>query len=136
MTATAQAKRKRKPAQDKYLFKKGNQFAKGHGRPRKNRDLVAMCRVHDTECVAGLIKIVRDGNAENSDKITAINTLLSYAHGKPKASVDVTQTFDITGQYLEALKAVNQKGHRSIANSQDRLPPTDIEDAEIVDSGS
>ena len=135
-TAKPENKPKRRGAPEKCLFKKGNKMAVGRGRPKKDRAVDKLCKLHTVECVEGLINIVRDDAAKDSDKISAITAILGYGWGKPKANVDLTTTYDVTGDFLEALKAVNRRRRHSIANSQDKLPPADIEDAEIVDSGS
>jgi len=132
-TEVKSSPKKRLGGPPRTLFKKGNQVAKGRGRPKKDSNITKLCKLHTAECVEGLINIVRDGRARNSDKINAINTILSYGHGKPRASVDVTSTYDVTGDFLAALKAVNARATDAKANDRAKLASPDAQDAEIVD---
>ena len=124
-------KRKRMGAPEEYLFKKGNQAAKGRGRPKKDHNLTKMCRMHAPECLDGLLEIIRSSSSKDSNKITAISTVLSYGFGKPKTTVDLNTTYDITADFLAALREVNAK--TVDAKSNGKLPAVDVEDAEVVD---
>lgn len=68
-----------------------------------------MCKLHSRECVEQLLKIVRDPEEKTSHQLQAISTILAYGNGKPRASVDVVSTYDITMDFLEALRLVNNK---------------------------
>jgi len=87
-------------------------MAAGRGRPKKDRAVHKLCKLHTVECVEGLINIARDDGAKDSDKISAITAILGCGWGKPKANVDLTTTYDVTADFLQALRAVNKRGHR------------------------
>lgn len=90
-------------------FVKGNKCAVGIGRPRKHPDLVAMCKMNSPKCVERLVEIVGDKKERTTDQLTAINLLLSFGFGKPKASLDLNASHDVTVQFLDALKEINAR---------------------------
>lgn len=101
-------------------FQKGNTY--GKGRPNKDPKIAEMCRLHTKECVQGLVEIMRNTKEKTSNRLTAIAALCSYGHGKPKMQLDVHANYDITADFLNALKAVNDQV-KGDADYEDSAPP-------------
>jgi len=81
-------------------FKKGNDKAKGNGRPRKD-DIKAAVRKITPEIIDQLRKIITGSAPSPTQKIQAAELLLSYGYGKPPQS----QAVQMSGPGGEPLKA-------------------------------
>ena len=68
-----------------------------------------MCKDFTRPCFERLKTIVQDDKQRARDHIAACNLILAYAWGRPKESIDLTQTYDITADFLDALRLVNEK---------------------------
>lgn len=64
------------------------------GRPAV-RDIRALAELHTERAVAVLVSIAEDGAEHASARVTAAQTLLAYAHGKPRESIEVNVTEDV-----------------------------------------
>ena len=112
-------------------FKKG-QSGNPKGMPPKWPRIAELTKVHTENAVAVLAEIMMDPENKAGERIAAAESLLSRTYGKPRATVDLNSTYDVTQDFLQALKEVNRKGQRALAKEQNKAPPVIIEDAEVV----
>ena len=71
---------------------KGNQNAKGHGRPSRSDEQQLIERldkvINQDEVIAILMKLILKGD------MRAIQLYMNYRHGKPKETVSASHTFN------------------------------------------
>ena len=68
-------------------FQKGQSGNPG-GRPKILADVRELARAHTTSAMNALVQIVEDENAPPAARVTAANSLLDRAYGKPEAKID------------------------------------------------
>jgi Family of unknown function (DUF5681) len=68
-------------------FKKGQSGNPG-GRPKILADVRELARAHTASAMNALVQIVEDANAPPAARVTAANSLLDRAYGKPEAKID------------------------------------------------
>lgn len=89
-------------------FQKGNTYGHGHGgRPKRRYELKVKCKELTPAIIKRLAKIIHSDEERARDQIAACNTVLAYGWGKAHQSVDVTQTYDITADFLRSLQLIN-----------------------------
>jgi hypothetical protein len=72
-------------------FQKGQSGNPG-GRPKILADVRELARAHTASAMNALVQIVEDENAPPAARVTAANSLLDRAYGKPESKVDATIT--------------------------------------------
>ena len=92
---------------------KGGRFVAGNKaaarRPKKNPNLQGLCKLHTRAGVDAVVTVLNNERAKDADRLRAAELLWAYAWGKPKASVDLSHTYDVTQDFLAALQAINGK---------------------------
>ena len=76
-----------------------------------NREAVLMCVIPDdiSSAFVELLRIIKESERD-SDRISAIKTLLEYSIAKPKQALDITSdNKGITGYTFEIVRANEQK---------------------------
>lgn len=72
----------------------------GAGRPRgaankATADIKEAASEYSQEALAILVSVARDGGAPAAARVSAANSILDRAHGKPKQSVEVDGELDV-----------------------------------------
>jgi Family of unknown function (DUF5681) len=83
-------------------FKPGQSGNPG-GRPKSAHDFHAICRSHEPECIATLVRALSSGSR---DAIRAAEILLAYSRGRPVHTMNVrkiTSIGDLTDEELAAI---------------------------------
>lgn len=114
-----------------HQFKPGNQVAKGKGRPKLDPKLTELCRTHNPACVKHLVRVMNNEETRDRDRLVAIDMLLSYGNGKPKSSVDINAKHDVTSEFLDALKLVNQRAVDQRERNVKMIEADVVEDAVV-----
>ncbi len=80
----------------KHKFGQGNQFAKGHGRP-KGSSYVSICQEWAEK--RGWKQLMDWADGKTTDKrelqFDATKTLIEYGYGKPRQAVDVSGNMEV-----------------------------------------
>lgn len=90
-------------------FQPGNKHAVGKGRPRKDPHLQELARFETEACVQTLAGMVVSAKEKSSNRLQAAKILLEFGWGKPKQAIDLNAKGDLTVQFLDALKTINEK---------------------------
>ncbi|MBR0560060.1 DUF5681 domain-containing protein [Neokomagataea anthophila] len=69
-------------------FKKGQSGNPG-GLPKNMREVIALARSHTTTAIEALAEIAGNKTAPESARVSAANSLLDRAWGKPKDTVEI-----------------------------------------------
>lgn len=95
MTAPSPSVRRRglKPGQTHSgSFKKGHDPRRNLNGPRMTkarRDFMEMCKDHSDEALGVLIQAMQDESASWRDRMSAANTLIEHAHGRPVSRKEI-----------------------------------------------
>lgn len=92
-------------------FKKGNQYGKMGGRPKRDPSLQEKCRALSDTCLERLSEIVRDDKAPRRDQLAAATLICAYAWGRPKILADISVEHDLSKSFLLALQEINNKAN-------------------------
>ena len=86
---------RKKPDDDPDLREETGQFKKGQsgnpgGRPRKDIRLVELAQEQTQKALDTLVRIMGDEEAPHAARLTAANSILDRAHGKPRQALEHT----------------------------------------------
>lgn len=120
-----------------YGKKFGKQWKKGQsgnpkGMPPKWPRIAELTQVHTEAAVATLAEIMTNPENKPTERVLAANSLLDRTYGKAAARLNVDGEINITTDFLDALKAVNERGHRALEDGSAKSPIT-VEAIEVVD---
>jgi hypothetical protein len=60
------------------------------GRPATDKEFIKACQEHSQEALAFILALLRNEQAENSDRLKAASHIIERAHGKPRQAVELT----------------------------------------------